>query len=362
MIYSAYPLAQFNTYREEILSAITRVLDSGRYVLGPEVSLFEDRLATYCGAQHAIGTNSGTDALILSLRALGIGPGDEVITVSLTAIATVSAVIACGATPVLVDVDPELYTIDPDAVARAVTDKTKAVIPVHLYGQSADMNAIMEIAKQHDLFVIEDCAQAAGASYFDQKLGSIGDVGCFSFYPTKNLGAIGDGGAVVTKNETLKNRILRQRQYGWDNSRVTTEPGLNSRLDEIQAAILNVKLQYLDADNERRRNLAAQYDKKLPRGNLITPKVRSNAVHIYHLYVITTPLRDRLLTSLRNSGVGAEIHYASAAHQHGGYDRLCLIPENGLPVTERLVSNILTLPIYPELTSVEIDKIISFIK
>lgn len=361
MIYCAFPLAQYQSHQEEILSAVARVLESGHYILGPEVTSFEDSFASYCGAAHAVGVNSGTDALTLSLRAMGIGPGDEVITVSMTAIATVSAIIACGATPVLVDVDPVYYTICPDAFAGMITEKTKAVIPVHLYGQPADMDAIMLVANQYKLYVIEDCAQSVGALYNGKRVGSIGDVGCFSFYPTKNLGAIGDGGAVVTRNSDLNDRILRQRQYGWNNDRITEEPGLNTRLDEIQAAILNVKLKYIDDDNERRALIAGLYEQGLQEHDLGLPKAKPNSSHVYHLYVITAPRRDELANQLRDKGIGTGVHYGAAAHEHRGYDNLCRLPDNGLPNTERLVSSILSLPMYPELSHGEVQTIISSI-
>ena len=259
MVLCANPLAQYQSQRDEILDAVKNVLESGNYILGPEVAKFEKSFAQFCGTNFAVGLNSGTDALILALKALDIGPGDEVITVSLTALATASAVIAVGAVPVLVDVESKRYTLDPHLIREAVTSKTKAIIAVHLYGQAADLDSIKAIANECGLYLIEDCAQCAGGYYKGKRLGSIGDIGCFSFYPTKNLGAIGDGGLVTTNDSQLFQRIQRLRQYGWNESRQTIEPGINSRLDEVQAAILNVKLKTLDAKNLSRIEIANTY-------------------------------------------------------------------------------------------------------
>ena len=361
MIPCANPLAQYQSHREEIDAAIQRVLAHGNYILGPEVDAFERSFASYCDSSCAIGVNSGTDALILTLRALNVGKGDEVITVSHTALATVSAIIASGATPVLIDIESEYYTINPACLERAITPRTKAVIPVHIYGQTADMDAIMEIAAKHGLLVIEDCAQAAGASYKGRRVGSIGEAGCFSFYPTKNLGAIGDGGAVVTNNRKLADRIRRLRQYGWDESRSTEEPGINSRLDELQAAILKVKLSYLDADNEKRTELARQYDEGLSALPLKIPKVRLESTHVFHLYVIECQSRDQLKVILAENKVHAGIHYLVPGHLHPGYDRLCILPPAGLPVTEGLQAGILSLPMYPEMSQAQAAHVIAVI-
>lgn len=359
MIPCANPLAQYHSHQEEILEAIKGVLESGHYILGPETEKLEQDFSAYCGVRHGIGVNSGTDALILTLRALDIGPGDEVITVSHTALATVAAIIACGATPVLVDIDPAYYTMDPEHFRLAITAKTKAVLPVHLYGQCADMDAISAIAREHRLLVIEDCAQASGAVYRGKRAGSMGDAACFSFYPTKNLGAIGDGGMVVTHNDSLAKRVRCLRQYGWDEMRITVEPGLNSRLDELQAAILNVKLKHLTMDNNRRRELALAYAKGLAGHGFGLPEVRANTNHAYHLYVITSAGRDALAKNLLEAGISTGIHYPLMAHQHGGYKDRCRVPKAGLIVTEQMGGKILSLPMYPELSTSEIAKIIS---
>lgn len=361
MIPCASPLAQYQSHGEEILEAIKRVLEGGNYIFGPEVEKFEQSFAAYCGVDYAVGVNSGTDALLLALRAFDIGAGDEVITVSHTALATVAAIVESGATPVLVDIEPAYYTMDPECFQRAITSRTKAVIPVHLYGQPADMDAIMKIARNHGVLVIEDCAQATGASYKGMRAGSIGDAGCFSFYPTKNLGAIGDGGAVVTRNEDVFRRIRRLRQYGWDQKRSTNEPGVNSRLDEIQAAILNVKLKSVDKDNARRREIAQMYNEGLARLPVALPQARPDSAHVYNLYVIATETRDRMKQKLAESGVIAGVHYPSPVHLHHGYDCRCRLPGSGLPVTESVVGSILSLPMYPELTPTEVSEVIALV-
>ncbi len=357
MIPCANPLAQYQSHQEEIFEAVKSVLTGGNYILGSEVRTFEQSFAAYCGTDYAVGLNSGTDALILAMRALDIGAGDEVITVSHTALATVAAIIASGATPVLVDIEPDYYTMDPACFKEAITPRTKAVIPVHLYGQSAAMDEIMTIARDHGILVIEDCAQATGATYKGNRVGSMGDAGCFSFYPTKNLGAIGDGGMVVTGNAKLAQRIRRLAQYGWDENRATVEPGFNSRLDEIQAAILNVKLKSLDSDNTRRRTVAKAYDAILSTVQIVKPKERSDTNHVYHLYVISCNKRDALKINLQECGVLTGIHYPVPAHRHHGYEKKCVLPVAGLPVTDYAVGVILSLPMYPEISSMQLEVI-----
>jgi len=358
MIPCANPLAQYQSHKEEILEAVKRVFDDGYYVLGPEVDKLERDFATYCGVNYGIGVNSGTDALILTLRSLDVGAGDEVVTVSHTALATLAAIIACGATPVLVDIDPVYYTMDPESLRIAITNRTKVVIPVHLYGQCADMNAIMTIAQENNIAVIEDCAQAAGAIYHEKRVGSMGDAACFSFYPTKNLGAIGDGGMIVTNNDVLAQRIRRLRQYGWNESRSTIEPGINSRLDEIQAAILNVKLKYLDEDNNKRRELAQAYQKGLYDHGFGLPEARPNSSHVYHLYVITSSERDDIIQKLSETGIASGVHYHLPSHLHDGYKELCRLPSTGLPITNKLVANILSLPMYPEISTSQMEEVV----
>ena len=359
MIQCALPLAQYQSYKNEILKSIKRVLDTGCYILGPEVEEFETNFASYCNVDYAIGVNSGTDALTLALRALAIGVGDEVITASHTALATISAVISTGATPVLVDIDPIHFTIAPECIQNAITPKTKVVIPVHLYGQPAEMDEIMKISEEAGLWVVEDCAQSIGAIYKGKKTGSIGNIGCFSFYPTKNLGAVGDGGMITTKDAKLALRIQRLRQYGWDKDRVTEEVGVNSRLDELQAAILNIKLKHLDADNKSRREIANQYNMLLDELELVLPVESPDTLHVYHQYVVTCENRNQIKKQLSERKIYAGIHYALPGHLHRGYAHRCVLPDAGLPVTEQTVKKILSLPIYPELAHDQVLRVIS---
>ena len=365
MIPCASPAAQYRAHKVAIQAAILRVLEGESYILGKEVSAFESAFAAYCDpglTLQAVGVNSGTDALILTMRALGIGTGDEVVTVSHTAVATVAAIIAVGATPVLVDVDPLTYTLDPASLEPAITSRTKAIIAVHLYGQAADMDAINDIAQRHSVAVIEDCAQATGGAYRGKRLGSLGDIACFSFYPTKNLGAIGDAGMVVTADAELAEKVRCLRQYGWDSARQTRVVGFNSRLDELQAAILNVKLPFLDAENQCRARHAAAYNDGLSSLPLSVPAVRPDTRHVYHLYVIASDDRDILRTSLGNANVMAGIHYPIPIHRQAGYAERVVIPAAGLPVTEHLVGRILSLPIYPELGEAEVGKVVAVIQ
>lgn len=357
MIGCGNPRAQYESHREAIDRAIKRVLECGRYILGDEVSAFEREFADYIGVEFAIGVGSGTEALHLALAACGVGAGDEVITVAHTAVATVAAIELCGATPVFVDIEPDYFTLDPNQLEDAITSRTKAVIPVHLYGQPADLAAITSVAQRHGVRVIEDCAQAHGATYRGRPVGSWGDVACFSFYPTKNLGAIGDGGAVVTSDPAAAEKVRGLREYGWTSERnVSNVSGWNSRLDELQAAILRVKLQYLDADNERRRKIASCYDELLRDSDLILPRCREDATHVFHLYVVRSEGRDELLARLRGEGIGALIHYPVPVHLQPAYSGRLRGTDN-LPNTERAATEILSLPIYPELTEAEVQKV-----
>lgn len=354
-IFCGNPVAQFHSYRQEILEVIQKVCENGPYILGPEVEAFEAEFAAYHGVKYSVGVGSGTDALVLAMRAFDIGPGDEVITVSHTALPTASAIIMTGATPVLVDIEEDFFTMDPSKIESAITSKTKAIIPVHLYGQPCDMDRIMAIAKAHGLKVIEDCAQAHGALYKGKKVGTIGDAGCFSFYPTKNLGAIGDGGGIITNKQDVAERLRRMRQYGWDKERIAQEPGVLSRLDELQAAILRIKLRHLDEDNQKRRDIADQYKTCLPKTyNLTLPKERSDCKHVYHLYVIKTSDRNKLKEELLIKGIEAGIHYTHPVHVHPGYIQKIRIAQP-LAITEKIVQEILTFPMYPELDINDLD-------
>lgn len=353
MILCADPKAQYLAHREAIDAAIRRVLDSGWYILGREVEAFEAEFAAWQGAAHCVGVGNGTDALVLALRALGVRPGDEVVTVSHTAVATVAAVEFAGAVPVLVDIDPGTFTMSPAALRAAITPRTRAVVPVHLYGHPADMPAILAVAREHGLMVLEDCAQAHGALLDGKRVGAFGHAASFSFYPTKNLGALGDGGAVTTDDPDLAGRMRLLRQYGWKD-RISEIPGWNTRLDELQAAVLRAKLPFLDRDNARRRDIAARYNVGLTGLGLGLPAARPAAEHVHHLYVLRAAQRDRLLAGLRERGVGAAVHYPQAVHQQPAYKRLKAV----LPETERAVAEILSLPMFPELTDVEVETVI----
>ena len=343
--------AQYKEIKPEIDGAVQRVLDSGWFVLGKECEAFEQEFAKYNGSKYAIGVGSGTEALHLALRALNIRKGDEVITVSNTAIPTISAISLTGATPVFVDIDPESYTLDPKKLEQAITARTKAILPVHLFGQSADMDPILEIANKHHIPVIEDCAQSQGATYKNKKTGNFGIIGCFSFYPSKNLGAYGDAGLITTNDEKIKEKLLMLRNYGQKDRYIHAEKGTNSRLDEIQAAILRVKLKHLDKYNERRRSLANIYKKELK--NIITPKEMGYANHVYHLYVIRTQNRDQLMHYLREHGVGTQIHYPIPAHMQEAYQNL-EIKEGSFPISESYSKEIVSLPLFPELSEEQV--------
>lgn len=351
---------EYHEVKEEIDEAVQRVLESGWFILGKELEQFEEEFARYLGVEHVIGVNSGTDALYLAVKALGIGSGDEVITVSFTVTSTADAVVRNGATPVFVDIDPETYTIDPDQIRKAITDKTRAILLVHLYGHPADMDQIMEIAKDYNLYVIEDTSHAHGAEYKRKKVGTIGHVACFSFYPTKNLGAYGDAGAVVTNDEELALKLKMLRNYGSIKKYHNEYIGINSRLDEIQAAILRVKLKYLDEWNERRRRLARLYNEFLEDSKVITPTEKEYAKHVYHLYVIRYEKRNKLQEYLEKKGIKTLVHYPTPVHLQKAYLSLGLTAK--LPVTERVSKEVLTLPIYPHLEEVVIDYISSSIK
>jgi len=361
MILCSNPLAQYKAHKTEIDAAIQRVLDKGWYILGEETNAFESEFAAYIGVAHGIGVGSGTEALHIALFACGIGPGDEVITISHTAVATVAAIELAGATPVLVDIEPDYYTLDPARLEAAISPHTKAVIPVHLYGQPADLAPILEIARRHGVRVIEDCAQAHGAIYGGRHVGAWGDIACFSFYPTKNLGALGDGGMIVTNDSTLAERARLLREYGWAERYVSHIPGWNSRLDEVQAAVLLVKLRYLDADNAVRARRAREYDQALRDTWLVTPKRRSDATHVYHLYVVRCPGRDELQTWLKAHDVGALIHYPVPIHLQPAYQGRLRGGDN-LPETERAAREVLSLPMYPELSEKELQMVIGAVQ
>lgn len=352
------------SYRElktEIDAAIHRVLDSGWYILGPEVDAFEAEWAAYCGADHAVGLANGLDALILALRALDIGPGADVIVPSNTYIATWLAVTAVGARPVPVEPDPVTHNIDPDRIAAVITPATRAILPVHLYGQPADLDPILALARQYGLAVIEDAAQAHGARYKGRRIGAHGDVVCWSFYPGKNLGALGDGGAITTNRADVADRIRVLRNYGSRVKYVNEVQGLNSRLDPIQAAVLRAKLPHLDAWTDRRRAIAAAYADGLRDSGLILPDVPDWADPVWHLYVVRSTDRDALQKRLAEAGVGTLIHYPIPPHMQEACAPLGIDPE-ALPIAREMASEVLSLPMGPHLLQEQSSTVIAYLK
>lgn len=340
--------AQYKSIEKEIDAAIKEVLLSGQYILGPVVKEFEEQVAAYCGVKYAIGVASGSDALILALKSLDIGPGDEVITTPFTFVATAHAIVHCGAKPVFVDIEPDTFNINPDLIEPAITKKTKAIIPVHLYGHPANMDPIMKIAEAHNLYVVEDAAQAFGARYNGKKVGSIGHVGCFSFFPTKNLGCYGDGGMVVTDNAHIAEKVDILRRQGCRERYHAEMIGYNSRLDAIQAAILKVKLKYIDEWNEKRRHVAHRYNKLLANTSIKIPVEATYAYHVYHQYTIRTSRRDVLKRLLLKNGIESSIYYPLPLHLQNAF-RFLGNKEGDFVESERAAKEVLSLPIFPEL-------------
>lgn len=365
MIPQTDPKAAYLAQRPAIDAAIARVLESGRYILGEEVAAFEREFAAYVGARHGVGTASGTDALVLALKAIAVGPEDYVVTVSHTAVATVAAIELAGGRPLLVDIDPASGTMDPASLARALTDppgRVAAVLPVHLYGQPADLDAILPLARRHGARLIEDCAQSHGARLGAARTGGIGELAAFSFYPTKNLGALGDGGMVTTSDDALAGRLRALREYGWRERYVSEFPGMNSRLDELQAAVLSVKLGTLDADNARRAALAAAYDRGLGGLALELPRRRAGASHVFHQYVVRSPRRDALRAALAARGIATTIHYPVPVHLQPGYrGRVALVP-SGLGESERAAREVLSLPLYPQLAEAALAETVAALR
>jgi dTDP-4-amino-4,6-dideoxygalactose transaminase len=356
------PRASYIAHQPAIDRAISGVLEGGSYILGREVGSFERAFADFVGVSHAVGCASGTDAIELALRACNIGAGDLVFTVSHT-VATVAAIERVGAMAVLVDVEPGTYTMSPHELSRALqkpyAGRPAAVLPVHLYGQPAELSTLCDLARANGLYLIEDCAQSHGAVYRGRPTGSFGDLGCFSFYPTKNLGAFGDGGMAVTKDPALAAALREIREYGWRERYVSAYVGINSRLDSIQAAILGVKLGSLVADNARRRTIAHRYDLGLSKLPLMLPKRRAEAIHVFHQYVIRLTERDRLRDWLHAAGIGTGIHYPVPVHLQPAYRGRLAAGPSGLGVTERAARQILSLPMYPQLSEEMIDCIIT---
>lgn len=356
----ANPGAGYRALKTEIDAAVARALESGWYILGQEGKAFESEFSAWIGGGTTIGCGNGTDAIALALRGLGIGPGCAVATVSHTAVATVAAVEMVGATPLLIDIDPVHYTMDPAALEAALANPpaglppVRAVILVHLYGQSGDLDAIGALCRRHGLALIEDCAQAHGATWNGRKVGTFGDAATFSFYPTKNMGALGDGGAVVLRDPGQGQEVAALRQYGWHKHYISDSAGVNSRLDELQAAILRVKLRHLDAQNARRQAIAARYDAALRATSLAAPVRRPEAGHVYHLYVVRAGERDATQARLREAGIGSGIHYPMPVHTQPAYLGRVAMGPTGLGHTERAAREVLSLPLFPELTDEQV--------
>jgi len=347
---------QYLMFKEEYDKAALEALDSGWYVLGEKVSQFEREFADYVGVKHCVGLNSGLDALILAFRVLGITEGDEVIVPANTYIASILGVTENGATPVFVEPD-EFYNIDPAKIEQAITGRTKAILPVHLYGQPARMEEIMAIAKKHNLFVVEDCAQAHGATINGKSIGTFGDINCFSFFPTKNLGAFGDGGAIVTDNEELAEKMRKLRNYGSVKKYYHEIEGVNSRLDELQAAMLSVKLKHMAELEEDRRRVAEKYLKEITNPLIELPRIREGFKHVWHLFVVKCNQRDELQRYLSDNGIGTQIHYPVPPHLSKAYKRFGY-KKGGFPITENYADSILSLPLYNGMTDQEAEYVI----
>ncbi len=350
--------AQYRAIQSEIDGAIQQVLESGHFVLGPNVQELEQEVAAYLGVKHAIGVASGTDALIIALESLGIGAGDEVIVPSYTFFATAEAVLQVGARPVFVDIEPDTYCLDVQQVTEQLTPSTKAVIPVHMYGHPASMGPLLELAGTHGLKVIEDNAQAMGAEYDGRKTGSLGDAGCLSFFPSKNLGAYGDGGMVVTNDAETYERARMLRTHGWREKYFPETTGHNSRLDELQAAILRVKLNYLDVWNQRRREVAAQYKEQLSDLGIGVPYEASSVKHVFHLFVVRLRQRDEVIQILREKGIGSAIYYPQPLHLTKPCQFLGL-KEGDLAVTEQMSRETLAIPVYPEMSDQQVQEVVA---
>jgi len=347
---------QHERLRSEISAAIDGVIDRGDFILGSEVTAFEEAFAEYCGAKHCIGVGSGLDAVTLALKGVGVGFGDEVITAGNTFIATALAIHHAGAVPVLVDHDPQTYNLDPGRLSAAVTPRTKAIIPVHLYGQPADMDAIQSVADEHGLAVVEDAAQAHGARYKGRRCGSMGRAAAFSFYPGKNLGAMGDAGAVVTNDDDINQWLRSMRNYGSHVKYHHSVRGFNSRLDSFQAAVLRIKLRYLDDWNASRRRLAGRYLELLEASGVVLPAECEDVEHVYHLFVIRCSGRDALLARLNGQGIGAGIHYPLPMHRQPAFHRACLVPQP-MKHTDEFCDEILSLPMCPYLTETDLETV-----
>lgn len=353
--------AQYRSIKGEIDAAVSRVLENSQFVLGEEVAAFEQEFAKYCDARECAALNSGTSALHLALLAAGVGPGDEVITVPFTFVASVASILYTGARPVLVDIDPQSFNMNPTAVEAAITSRTKAILPVHLYGQTADMDPILEVARRHGLVVIEDAAQAHGAKYKGRRAGTLGDIGCFSFYPTKNLGACGEGGAITTNNPAYAKTIRMLRDWGQDSKYHHLLRGFNYRMEGLQGAILRVKLLHLEQWIETRRALAGKYTEQLAHTELALPREMPWARHVYHVYSLRTADRDSFRAALQTQGIQTSVHYSIPAHLQPAYADLGY-GRGSFPASEAAANEVVALPIYPELSSSQFDTVCNSVK
>lgn len=358
-IFCANPAIENRVIASEINAAIKNTLISGSYILGQQVESFESEFAAYLNSGFCIGVNSGTDALVIALKALGVGRGDEVIVPSHTAVATAAAVVAIGATPVFAEVSPISMTIDPNSAEILVSDRTRAIIAVHLYGFPCEMAQLRKICTENNLFLIEDCAQAHGSEYMGKKVGTIGDIGCFSFYPTKNLGAIGDGGAIVTDSQELAEKCISLRQYGWNSNRISNLNSTVSRLDEIQAAVLRIKLTRLEENNRQRIAIATQYREGLKLGSITLPSEPIFGKHVYHLFVVRVIDREYMLQKLNKLSIFPGIHYSTPVHLHPAFQTFNQKSSISLKYTEELSNSIISLPMYPGMKEDEIFRVIS---
>jgi dTDP-4-amino-4,6-dideoxygalactose transaminase len=349
--------AQYEEIKPRVDAAVARVIESAQFVLGPEVAAFEERFAAYCGVRHCVALNSGTSALHLALLAAGVGPGDEVITVSMTFVATTAAILYCGAKPVFVDVDPDTWTMDPNLLHAAITPRTKAILPVHLHGLMADMDPIIEVADRAGLIVIEDAAQAHGSEYRGRRAGSIGDIGCFSFYPGKNLGAYGEAGAAVTNSSDLARQLALLRDWGQESKYNHVLPGYNFRMDGIQGAVLNVKMAYIESWTEARQTVASHYDRLLARAQFKRPAPPPHCRHVYHVYAVEVEHRDQVQKALSAAGIGTGSHYPVPVHLQKAYGELGY-GRGDFPVTEAIANRFLSLPIYAELQPEQVANVV----
>jgi len=354
-------IAQYHGIKDEIDEAVLGVLESGRFILGHNVDALEREIADYLGVKHAVGVASGTDALVLALRAAGIVPGDEVIVPTFSFFATAGTVMTVGARPIFVDIHPETYLMDVSGIETVITTKTKAIIPVHLYGQPADMDEIMAIARKHGLAVIEDNAQAFGAEYKGRKTGAIGDIGCLSFFPSKNLGGYGDGGMITTNDAGIAEKVRMLRTHGWKKKYFPEIMGYNSRLDAIQAAVLRVKLKHLDAWNARRAEIAHEYSRYLGALGLRVPVEAPDRTHVYHLYMVAFDKRDAVQQGLKDAGIASEVYYPQPLHLAEPC-RVLGTKEGQFPISEQCSHTLLALPVYPELTGAQIEEVLATVE